>query len=79
MRKQVSPVITIVIIVVVVLTAGIWFWKRASKPPLENVVPGMGRIDSSGRMMQPDSGRGGGGGGGGGRGGGGGGNAAETE
>ena len=76
MRKQVSPVITIVIIVVVVLTAGIWFWKRASKPALENVVPGMGRIDSSGRMAQPEGGRSGGrgGGGGGGRGG-----AAATE
>ena len=70
MRKQVSPVVTIVIIVIVVLAPGIWFWKRASKPPLDNVVPGMGRIDASGRMVQPESSRSGGRGGAGGAGGG---------
>lgn len=64
MRKQVSPVITIVIIVVVVLAAGMWFWKRAAKPDLGGVVPGQGRIDSSGRIIQPESTRGGGGRGG---------------
>lgn len=65
MRKQVNPVITIVIIVVVVLAAGIWFWQRTRKPDLSGVVPGMGRIDASGRMVQPESTRGGGRGGGG--------------
>lgn len=64
MRKQVSPVITIVIIVVVVLAAGIWFWKRAAKPKLDGVIPGMGRINASGELVQPGEGRGGGGRGG---------------
>ena len=72
MRKQVSPVITIIIIVVVVLTAGVWFWKRASKPDLGRVVPGMGQVDSEGRIMQPEGSRSGGRGGAGG-------GAAETE
>ncbi len=52
MRKTVSPVVALVIIAVVVLTAGWWFYKRVKGPGKVMMTPG-GIVDTkTGRVIQ---------------------------
>ena len=53
MKKQVNPVMAIVVILIVVIIAVVLFARAATKPK-EMWIPGRGRVDpSTGRLMVP--------------------------
>ena len=52
MRKTVSPVVALVLIAIVVLVAGWWFYKRVKGPGKVMMTPG-GSVDTkTGRVIQ---------------------------
>jgi len=51
-RKQISPQLTIIVIIVVVLVVGVLFWRAARTKRVTGIVPGMGPMGRRARAVE---------------------------